>query len=89
MRAESMRITPRGCLSRSAAGIRGRTLIVNLPGSEKAAKENLSAVLGAIRHGIDMLCSEGSADCAAQPEPKASGTKAAETNEKENETWRK
>lgn len=89
MRAESMRITPRGCLSRSAAGIRGRTLIVNLPGSEKAAKENLSAVLGAIRHGVDMLCSEGSADCAAQPEPKASGTKMAETNEKENETWRK
>ena len=89
MRAESMRITPRGCLSRSAAGIRGRTLIVNLPGSEKAAKENLSAVLGAIRHGIDMLCSEGSADCAAQPEPKVSGTKTAETNEKENETWRK
>lgn len=89
MRAESMRITPRGCLSRSAAGIRGRTLIVNLPGSEKAAKENLSAVLGAIRHGVDMLCSEGSADCAAQPEPKASGTKTAETNEKENETWRK
>lgn len=70
MRAESMRITPRGCLSRSAAGIRERTLIVNLPGSEKAAKENLSAVLGAIHHGIDMLRSEGSADCAARPEQK-------------------
>lgn len=64
MRAESMKITPRGCLSRSAAGIRGRTLIVNLPGSEKAARENLSAVLGSIRHGIDMLLSAGSADCA-------------------------
>ena len=36
MRAESMRITPKGCLSRSVAGIRGRTLIVNLPGSRKA-----------------------------------------------------
>ena len=35
MRAESMKITPRGCLSRSAAGIRGKTLIVNLPGSER------------------------------------------------------
>ena len=45
MRAESMKITPRGCLSRSAAGIRGGTLIVNLPGSEKAAKENLLAVM--------------------------------------------
>ena len=65
MRAESMRITPRGCLSREAAGIRGRTLIVNLPGSEKASRENLSAVLGSIGHGLDMLCSQGSADCAA------------------------
>ncbi len=64
MRAESMRITPRGCLSRAAAGIRGRTLIVNLPGSEKAARENLLAVLDAVRHGVDMLLSSGSADCA-------------------------
>ena len=65
MRAESLRITPRGCLSRSAAGIRGRTLIVNLPGSEKAAKENLLGVIGALDHGLDMLASSGSADCAA------------------------
>jgi len=64
MRAESLKITPRGCLSRSAAGIRGRTLIVNLPGSEKAAKENLNAVLSAVAHGLDMLASSGSADCA-------------------------
>lgn len=65
MRYESLKITPRGCLSRSAAGIRGRTLIVNLPGSEKAAKENLLAVIGALGHGMDMLASEGSANCAA------------------------
>ena len=64
MRAESLKITPRGCLSRSAAGIRGRTLIINLPGSEKAAKENLNAVLSAVVHGLDMLASSGSADCA-------------------------
>lgn len=64
MRAESMRITPRGCLSRSAAGIRKRTLIINLPGSEKAAKENLLAVIGSVKHGIDMMLSAGSADCA-------------------------
>ena len=51
MRAESLKITPRGCLSRAEAGIRGRTLIVNLPGSEKAAKENLEAVLEPIAHG--------------------------------------
>ena len=68
MRAESLKITPRGCLSRSAAGIRGRTLIVNLPGSEKAAKENLNAVLSAVVHGLDMLASSGSADC-ADPRP--------------------
>lgn len=65
MRAESLRITPKGCLSRSEAGIRKKTLIVNLPGSEKASKENLAAVLGALDHGLDMLYSAGSADCAA------------------------
>ena len=64
MRAESMRITPKGCLSRSAAGIRGRTLIINLPGSKKAAQENILAVLDPVEHGLDMLYSEGSADCA-------------------------
>ena len=65
MRAESMKITPHGCLSRETAGIRGRTLIINLPGSEKAARENFSAVLGAVAHGLKMLYSEGSAECAA------------------------
>lgn len=55
MRAESLRITPRGCLSREAAGIRGETLIVNCPGSEKAARECIGAVLGALKHGIEML----------------------------------
>ena len=67
MRAESMRITPRGCLSRSAAGIRGRTLIINLPGSVKAARENLLAVIEPVLHGMDMLASEGSANCGEAP----------------------
>ena len=62
MRWASLQITPRGCLSRSAAGIRGKTLIVNLPGSEKAVKENLAAVIEPIGHGMDMLFSEGSSD---------------------------
>ncbi len=62
MRWASLQVTPRGCLSRSAAGIRGKTLIVNLPGSEKAAKENLLAVIEALLHGMDMLLSEGSTD---------------------------
>ena len=64
MRAESMKITPKGCLSRSAAGIRGRTLIINLPGSKKASAENILAVIDPVAHGLDMLYSEGSADCA-------------------------
>lgn len=69
MRSASMRITPRGCLSRSAAGIRGRTLIVNLPGSEKAARENILAVMDPLMHGLDMLASAGSADCAQEAKP--------------------
>ena len=64
MRYESLKITPKGCLSRSAAGIRGRTLIINLPGSKKASQENILAVIDAVAHGLDMLYSEGSADCA-------------------------
>lgn len=63
MRAESMRITPKGCLSRSVAGIRGRSLIINLPGSKKASEENILSVIDPIEHGLDMLNSEGSADC--------------------------
>lgn len=56
MRAESMKITNRAMLTRSEAGIRGKTLIVNLPGSPKAVRENLAAVLPALEHGLDMLC---------------------------------
>ena len=63
MRAESMKITPKGCLSRSAAGIRGRSLIINLPGSKKASQENILAVIGAVDHGLEMLQGEGSANC--------------------------
>ena len=64
MRAESMKITPKGCLSRSVAGIRRRTLIITLPGSKKASQENILAVIDPVAHGLDMLYSEGSADCA-------------------------
>ena len=65
MRAESMKITPKGCLSRSAAGIRGRSLIINLPGSKKASQENILAVIDPVEHGLQMLLGAGSADCAA------------------------
>ena len=64
MRAESLRITPKGCLSRSAAGIRKQSLIINLPGSKKASEENILAVIGAVDHGLEMLLGSGSADCA-------------------------
>ncbi len=55
MRYYSLQITPRGCLSRGVAGIRKNTLIVNLPGSPKACRENLQPVLPAIEHGLKML----------------------------------
>lgn len=55
MRAESTKITPHGMLSRAVAGVRGKTLIVNLPGSPKAVKENLSIILPAIPHAIEIL----------------------------------
>lgn len=63
MRYASMQVTSRAMLSRAQAGIRKRTLIINLPGSPKAAKENLEAVLPAIGHGLEML-SGRPADCA-------------------------
>ena len=58
MRAESMKITPKGCLSRSVAGIRGRTLIINLPGSRKASAENILAVIDPVQHGLEILLGE-------------------------------
>ena len=63
MRYASMQVTNRALLSRAAAGIRKGTLIVNLPGSPKAAMENLEAVLPALAHGLEML-SGRPADCA-------------------------
>ena len=63
MRAYSMTITPRGMLSRSVAAIRKQTLIINLPGSPKAVRENLECVLPALEHGLMMLTGRGS-NCA-------------------------
>ena len=63
MRAESMRITPKGRLSRSVAGIRKGSLIINLPGSKKAGEENILAVIDPVEHGLEMLQSSGSANC--------------------------
>ncbi|MCR5223445.1 MAG: MogA/MoaB family molybdenum cofactor biosynthesis protein [Lachnospiraceae bacterium] len=65
MRAKSLEITPRACLSRSAAGIRGDSLIINLPGSRTAAIENISAVIEAVEHGLFILHAD-EADCGRQ-----------------------
>lgn len=55
MRAASVQLTPNASLSRAVAGLLGKTLILNLPGSLKAATENLSVVLPALPHAIKML----------------------------------
>lgn len=55
MRAESMKITKRAMLSRGVSVIREKTLIINLPGSPKAAVENLGAVLETLDHGLGIL----------------------------------
>ena len=65
MRAQSMSITKRAMLSRAVSVIRGRTLIINLPGSVKAVRENLEFIIPELRHGLDILlerdgeCGEG------------------------------
>ncbi len=55
MRAESLKKTPHAMISRAVAGIRGQTLIVNLPGSPKAVRENLSVILPALEHTISKI----------------------------------
>lgn len=63
IRYYSLSITPRAMLSRAASGIRGDTLIVNLPGSPKAVKEALDYALDSIHHGLEVLTNKTS-DCA-------------------------
>ena len=63
MRAEGLKKTPRAALSRGVAAIRGRTLIINLPGSPKAVAESLSAALPILDHGLEVLTGRAG-DCA-------------------------
>jgi molybdenum cofactor synthesis domain-containing protein len=58
MRAASLSKTPHAMLSRSVSGLRGRTLIINLPGSPKGALENLQAVIPVLEHAIKLLREE-------------------------------
>lgn len=59
IRRESMKKTPRAMLSRGIAGIRKQTLIINLPGSPKAVRECLAAILPALPHGLEILTGRG------------------------------
>ena len=58
MRAESMRITKHAMLSRAASVIRGKTLIINLPGSPRACMENMDVFMDTIPHGLGLLRNE-------------------------------
>lgn len=55
MRQEGLKQTPMSMLSRAVTGVRGRTLIINLPGSPKGARENLSVVLPVLEHAVALL----------------------------------
>jgi molybdenum cofactor synthesis domain-containing protein len=63
MRRESFKITPHALISRAIVGIRGRTLIVNLPGSPRSVRENLAVILPALSHAIEKIKGD-TTDCA-------------------------
>ena len=62
MLRDSLEVTPHAMLSRAVAGIRGRTLIVNLPGSPKAVRENLESILPALPHALELLSASPGAE---------------------------
>lgn len=69
MRAISLKITPHGMLSRAVAGIRGRTLVVNLPGSPRAVQENFAVIIPALPHAIDLLKDDPGAEAGHVQQP--------------------
>jgi len=70
MRAQSLKKTPQAMLSRAVAGVRKRTLIINLPGSARAVRECLEVILPALPHAIEMVRGEA-AECAQRDELRA------------------
>ena len=65
MRYSSLKITPRAMLSRGVSVIRGQTLIINLPGSPRAVRENLESILPALGHGLEIL-TDRAHECASE-----------------------
>jgi molybdenum cofactor synthesis domain-containing protein len=65
MRFEGYKKTKRAMLSRAVAGVRGRTLIINLPGSPKAVQENLEVIIDALPHAIEKIKGDTS-ECGSQ-----------------------
>ena len=63
IRSYSLSITPKAMLSRAASGIRGNSLIINLPGSPKSVRESLEYIIEPIKHGLDILWQEAT-ECA-------------------------
>ena len=68
MRAVSLQVTPHAMLSRAIAGIRGPVLIINLPGSPKAARENLQVILPVLGHAVQLLKEDEEAEAGHVPE---------------------
>jgi molybdenum cofactor synthesis domain-containing protein len=73
MRQASLQITPHAMLSRAIAGIRGSTLIINLPGSPRAAVENLEVVLPVLPHAVQLLSQDPAAEAGHQAAPPPAG----------------
>jgi len=73
MRQASLQVTPHAMLSRAVAGIRGQTLILNLPGSPKGAVENLAVVLPVLPHAVQVLQEDASAEAGHQYSTPSSG----------------
>ncbi len=69
MLSASLAVTPHAMLSRPVAGMRGQALIVTLPGSPKAARENLEALLPALPHGLALLCEASGENARHTPPP--------------------
>jgi len=65
MRAESLKVTPHAMISRAVCGLRGGTLIINLPGSPKGARECLGVVMAAVPHALEVVAGEVS-ECAVE-----------------------